>query len=141
MHFLYIQGLNLILFFQGLLEDLNVRIPSGTSSHTVLTLADKGFKRLDSYNSYGNHYVHLKIKVPIQLTKEQRELAEEFAHLEDETPGTVNGVERNSTRPRWRREHKQTPSESEDKEASSNQSAEEQNKSFFTKLKEKLLGK
>jgi len=80
-----------IIRIQGLYEDLNVRIPPGTSSHSVLTLTDRGFKRLDAASRRGDHYVHLKVKVPARLTDEQRDIIEEFAFLEKDTPGTITG--------------------------------------------------
>jgi len=83
-----------IIRVQSLTEDLNVRIHPGTSSHTVLTLAGRGIKRLEGYNSHGDHHVHIRIRVPVNLSTEQRELMEEFAFYEKDTPGTVNGVDK-----------------------------------------------
>lgn len=48
---------------QGLYDDLNVEIPKCTSSHTRLRLAGKGMKRVNSFG-YGDHYIHIKIKIP-----------------------------------------------------------------------------
>lgn len=48
---------------QGIYEDLTIKIPAGTSSHSRLRLAGKGLKRVDSYGT-GDHYVHFKIKIP-----------------------------------------------------------------------------
>jgi DnaJ homolog subfamily A member 3 len=48
---------------QGLFEDVKLKIPAGTSSHTRIRLANKGMKRISSYG-HGDHYVHLKIKIP-----------------------------------------------------------------------------
>ncbi len=42
-----------VIRIQGLYEDLNVRVPPGTSSHSVLTLSDRGFRRLDATNIKG----------------------------------------------------------------------------------------
>ena len=50
-----------VIRLQGLYEDLNVRVPPSTSSHSVLTLAGRGFRALDTHSSRGNHYVHLKV--------------------------------------------------------------------------------
>jgi len=82
-----------IIRIQGLYEDLNLRIPPGTSSHSVLTLSERGFKRLDSYRSQGDHYVHLKVRVPLNLTQEQLEIVREYAKTERDTPGTINGID------------------------------------------------
>jgi hypothetical protein len=29
-----------------------------------LTLDQRGFKALDAYTGYGNHYVHIRVKIP-----------------------------------------------------------------------------
>ena len=50
---------------------LNLYELDAYSSHSVLTLSERGFKRLDSYRSQGDHYVHLKVRVPLNLTEEQ----------------------------------------------------------------------
>lgn len=48
---------------QGLYENLSIKIPSGTGSHTRIRLTEKGISRVNSYGK-GDHYVHIKIKVP-----------------------------------------------------------------------------
>jgi len=83
-----------IIRVQTLTDDVNVRINPGTNSHTVLTLAGRGIKRMEGFNSHGDHHVHLRIKVPVNLSSEQRELMEDFAYYEKDTPGTVNGVDK-----------------------------------------------
>jgi len=83
-----------IIRLTGLHEDINLRIPAGTSSHTVMTLSGRGIKHMESYNTYGDHLVHLVIKMPTSLTQEQVELIREFAYTEKNTPGTVNGVDK-----------------------------------------------
>jgi len=83
-----------IIRLTGLHEDINLRIPAGTSSHTVMTLSGRGIKHMESFNMYGDHLVHLVIKMPTKLTKEQVELIREYAYTERDTPGTVNGVDK-----------------------------------------------
>jgi len=83
-----------IIRIQGLYEDLNIRIPAGTDSHTELTLAGRGLKHMEAYNTYGDHIVHLHIKLPVKLSVEQREALEDYARLETDTPGTINGVDK-----------------------------------------------
>lgn len=39
------------------------QIPSGCQADQVIRLQGKGIRRMNSY-SYGDHYVHIKIKVP-----------------------------------------------------------------------------
>jgi len=85
-----------IIRLKGLYEDLNLRIPAGTSSHAEMTLTGRGIKNMERYNSYGDHIVHIIIKLPVTLTEEQKDLIREYAYLEKNTPGTVNGVDRSS---------------------------------------------
>ena len=47
----------------GLYEDVTLKIPPGTSSHSRIRLANKGIRRIDSYG-HGDHYIQLKIRVP-----------------------------------------------------------------------------
>ncbi|XP_054158150.1 protein tumorous imaginal discs, mitochondrial-like [Oppia nitens] len=78
----------------GLYEDVTLKIPSGTSSHSRIRLSGKGIRRVDSYG-YGDHYIHLKIRVPQKLSPKQKALALVLAEL-DETnltsKGTTNGI-------------------------------------------------
>nr|XP_029507419.1 dnaJ homolog subfamily A member 3, mitochondrial-like [Oncorhynchus nerka] len=46
---------------------------------------------MNSY-SYGDHYVHIKIRVPKKLTRRQRSLLLSYAEEETDVEGTVNGV-------------------------------------------------
>lgn len=125
-------------FFQGLYEDLNVRVAPGTSSHSVLTLSERGFKNLNSHAGHGHHYVHLRVKIPVGLTREQREIIEEFAALETDTPGTVDLPTAAHTRRKERAEERQ-----EQKTASKEESVEkeeEEQLGFFGRLKKTFLG-
>ena len=85
-----------VIRVSGLYEDINLRIPAGTSSHTAMTLSDRGIKHMDSSNQFGDHVVHITIKMPTNLTEEQLELVREYALTERDTPGTVDGLERSS---------------------------------------------
>ena len=84
----------------GLHGDLNLRIPQGTSSHTEMTLSGRGIKHMDmdSYNLHGDHIFTIHIKMPVNMTEEQKEILREFAHLERDTPGTITGVDKSSFR-------------------------------------------
>jgi len=141
-----------IIRVQGLREDLNVRIPAGTSSHSILTLSGRGIKKMDTYSSHGDHYVHLRIKMPTSLTEEQKELMEEFAYYEKDTPGTVNGVDKSIFR-RRKSTPQQSPSQEENKSQQENKTQEhttgdkeEENKEegflskSLSKLKKSIFG-
>lgn len=51
----------------------------GTSSHSKIILNNKGMKRVNSYG-YGDHYVHIKIVVPKNLTNQQKALLQVRKH-------------------------------------------------------------
>uniref|UniRef100_A0A1A8DCY1 DnaJ homolog subfamily A member 3, mitochondrial n=1 Tax=Nothobranchius kadleci TaxID=1051664 RepID=A0A1A8DCY1_NOTKA len=76
---------------QGLYETVSMAIPAGCQADQVIRLQGKGIRRLNSY-SYGDHYVHIKIKVPKKLTRRQRSLLLSYAEEETEVQGSVNGV-------------------------------------------------
>lgn len=76
---------------QGIYDDIMLKIPAGTSSHTKIRLANKGVKRLNS-SGYGDHYVHIKIRIPQKMSDKQKALVQAYAELEDDTPGTVDGI-------------------------------------------------
>lgn len=121
-----------IIRIQGLYEDLNVRIPAGTSSHSVLTLTDRGFKS-PNYG-HGNHYVQLRVRIPTFLTSEQRKLIEEFAYLEKETPGTIEGIDKYGSRPKKKKAPKVDPIP---EETETSQEPEEK-PGFFQSMRKKL---
>ncbi|XP_065811723.1 dnaJ homolog subfamily A member 3, mitochondrial-like isoform X1 [Labrus bergylta] len=76
---------------QGLHETISIVIPPSCQPDQVIRLHGKGIRRMNSY-SYGDHYVHIKIKVPKKLTRKQRSLLLSYAEEEMEVQGTVNGV-------------------------------------------------
>ncbi|XP_064636963.1 protein tumorous imaginal discs, mitochondrial-like [Lineus longissimus] len=75
----------------GLYDDILLQIPAGTQSHTRIRLAGKGVSKVNSYG-YGDHYVHIKIKVPIKLDQKQKALLLAYAESEKGIQGTVTGV-------------------------------------------------
>merc|ERR1719221_2499387 len=126
-----------IIRITGLHEDINLRIPPGTSSHTEMTLSGRGIKHMESYNTRGDHIVLIMIKMPAYMTEEQKELIREYAFLEKDTPGTVNGVDRNSFIFR-RKKQEERGSKAESKEKTSTE-PEAQNNESETKSEEKGL--
>ncbi|CAF0853727.1 unnamed protein product [Rotaria sordida] len=75
----------------GIYEDHVLQIPPGTQSHQRFRLIGKGIKRLHSPGT-GDHYIHVKIKVPTRLTTEQKALILSFAELDKDVDGTINGL-------------------------------------------------
>ncbi|XP_056309092.1 LOW QUALITY PROTEIN: dnaJ heat shock protein family (Hsp40) member A3a [Danio aesculapii] len=76
---------------QGLYETVNLSIPVGTQTDQRIRLSGKGIPRVSGYG-YGDHYVHIKIKIPKMLTDRQRALMMSYAEDESDVEGTVNGV-------------------------------------------------
>jgi molecular chaperone DnaJ len=58
--------------------DVSLNIPPGSQPGQILRLKGKGMPRLNGYGR-GNQLVRLKIVVPTQLTKRQKEILEELA--------------------------------------------------------------
>ncbi|KAJ8786602.1 hypothetical protein J1605_006091 [Eschrichtius robustus] len=83
---------------QGLYETINVVIPPGTQSDQKIRMSGKGIPRINSYG-YGDHYIHIKIRVPKRLTSRQQSLILSYAEDETDVEGTVNGVTNTSTEP------------------------------------------
>lgn len=76
---------------QGIYENVNVEIPPGTGSHSKIRLRGKGIRKVHGVG-HGDHYVHVKIKVPQVLSHKQKALAVVLAEMETDTPGTIEGV-------------------------------------------------
>ncbi|XP_029918627.1 dnaJ homolog subfamily A member 3, mitochondrial-like isoform X1 [Myripristis murdjan] len=76
---------------QGLYDTISIVIPPSCPADQVIRLQGKGIRRMNSY-SYGDHYVHIKIRVPKKLTRRQRSLMLSYAEEETDVEGTVNGV-------------------------------------------------
>ncbi|MEE6497298.1 hypothetical protein FKM82_002703 [Ascaphus truei] len=81
---------------QGLYDPVNVAIPAGTQADQRIRIGGKGIARVNSYG-FGDHYIHLKIRVPRHLTDRQRALMLTFAEDETDVDGTVNGVTNTTT--------------------------------------------
>ncbi|XP_029015327.1 dnaJ heat shock protein family (Hsp40) member A3a isoform X4 [Betta splendens] len=81
---------------QGLYETLNLTIPAGVQSDHRIRLTGKGIARISGYG-FGDHYIHVKVKVPKTLTDRQRSLLMSYAEDETDVDGTVNGVTATTT--------------------------------------------
>jgi molecular chaperone DnaJ len=60
-----------------------LKVPAGTQPNTILRMRDKGMPHLSS-KARGDHYVHIEIETPTNLTKEQAEQLKKFARLRGE---------------------------------------------------------
>jgi DnaJ family protein A protein 3 len=75
----------------GIHENMTIDIPPGTGSHTRIKFKGKGIPKMNGAGA-GDHYVHIKVKVPSKLTPEQEAKLRAYAEVETETPGSVKGV-------------------------------------------------
>ncbi|MBI5045002.1 MAG: DnaJ domain-containing protein [Candidatus Levybacteria bacterium] len=57
--------------------EVTIKIPAGTQPETLIRLREKGIQRLRS-SSKGDHYVRIKIDIPKNISKKQREILEAF---------------------------------------------------------------
>ncbi|XP_068455686.1 dnaJ homolog subfamily A member 3, mitochondrial-like isoform X2 [Clinocottus analis] len=76
----------------GLHQTISILIPASCPADQVIRLQGKGIRRMNSF-SYGDHYAHIKIRVPKKLTRRQRSLLLRYAEDETEVTGSVNGVQ------------------------------------------------
>lgn len=61
--------------------DVEMMIPEGTQFGNILKLKNKGIKDIRSDN-YGDQFVHVEIKTPTKLSKEEKELYTKIKELE-----------------------------------------------------------
>ena len=69
----------------------SLKIPAGTQPNQVFRLRNKGVPFLDG-TGRGDHYVHVIVRIPANLTDEQRTLLEQLADLHGEVVPTEKGV-------------------------------------------------
>uniref|UniRef100_A0A4W4EMC8 DnaJ homolog subfamily A member 3, mitochondrial n=1 Tax=Electrophorus electricus TaxID=8005 RepID=A0A4W4EMC8_ELEEL len=81
---------------QGLYNTVDIMIPPGIQTDQTIRLGGKGIAHMGR-GGYGDHYVHIKVRVPRKLTRRQRELMLSFAQDETDVEGTVHGVTRPPT--------------------------------------------
>jgi len=65
-----------------------VKIPAGTQNGKQFRLKDKGMPMMRNRN-YGDLYIRAITEVPVSLTKEQKNLLEQFKKLEDEKTNPI----------------------------------------------------
>lgn len=57
--------------------DVDLKIPKGTQSHTVLKLSDKGAPKLNR-RGYGDQYVRVVVDIPARISRKEKRLWEEL---------------------------------------------------------------
>ncbi|XP_061882104.1 dnaJ homolog subfamily A member 3, mitochondrial-like isoform X1 [Entelurus aequoreus] len=122
---------------QGLHETISILVPAGCQADEVIRLQGKGIRRINSY-SYGDHYAHIKIRVPKKLTRKQRTLMLSYAEDENDVSGTVTGVKRSAAggdSASGASDKRSSSAEVEDKQPQQKQEEE----GFFSKLKKMFI--
>ncbi|XP_061882105.1 dnaJ homolog subfamily A member 3, mitochondrial-like isoform X2 [Entelurus aequoreus] len=121
---------------QGLHETISILVPAGCQADEVIRLQGKGIRRINSY-SYGDHYAHIKIRVPKKLTRKQRTLMLSYAEDENDVSGTVTGVKRSAggDSASGASDKRSSSAEVEDKQPQQKQEEE----GFFSKLKKMFI--
>ncbi|XP_056136635.1 dnaJ heat shock protein family (Hsp40) member A3b [Lampris incognitus] len=117
---------------QGLHETINIAIPAGCQADQVIRLQGKGIRIMNSY-SYGDHYVHIKIRVPKKLSHKQRSLMLRYAEEETDVQGTVNEV--NVSSGGGSSTADSSAGQTKEEERRDTQQKEEEEGGFFSKLK------
>ncbi|MCI4393334.1 hypothetical protein PGIGA_G00156300 [Pangasianodon gigas] len=113
---------------QGLYGTVDIAIPPGIQTDQKIRLGGKGIARVNGYG-YGDHYVHIKIKVPKKLTRRQRDLILSYAEEETDVEGSVNGVTRSAPG------SQHTAKESREEPKSDEEQPEKEEGGFFNRLK------
>ena len=80
-----------------------------------------------------------QVKIPTALTEEQKEIVREFARLERDTPGTVNGIHP-SEQGKTKRSKAEKTTESDTSKSDTSEEKEEVEEGFFQRWKKRLLG-
>ncbi|XP_028301257.1 dnaJ homolog subfamily A member 3, mitochondrial-like isoform X3 [Gouania willdenowi] len=111
----------------GLYETISFVVPPSCQAEQVIRLHRKGIRMLNRF-TYGDHYVHIKIKVPKKLTRRQHSLLISYAEDESHVYGTVNGVDPSAA-------GSSRTSGFDTKSSSAKTAEDKQEESFFTKLK------
>jgi molecular chaperone DnaJ len=58
-----------------------IKIPAGTQNGNQFRLKDKGMTRMGSDSPDGDLYIHTKIEVPVNISKRQRDIIQEFEDI------------------------------------------------------------
>ncbi|XP_060767353.1 dnaJ heat shock protein family (Hsp40) member A3b [Neoarius graeffei] len=114
---------------QGLYGMVDIAIPPGIQTDQKIRLGGKGIAQVNGYG-YGDHYVHIKVKVPKKLSRKQRDLILSYAELETDVDGSVNGVTRSASA-----SSQHAAKESEVDPRSNEEQPEKEEGGFFSRLK------
>ncbi|XP_017314426.1 dnaJ heat shock protein family (Hsp40) member A3b [Ictalurus punctatus] len=114
---------------QGLYGTVDIAIPPGIQTDQKIRLGGKGIARVNGYG-YGDHYVHIKVKVPKKLSRRQRDLILSYAEEETDVEGSVNGVTRSASA-----SSQHAAKESREDPKNDEEQPEKEEGGFFSRLK------
>ena len=63
--------------------DVTIKVPPGTQPGQVMRLKGNGAPRLGSPDQRGDHYVTINVKIPKNLSSDERALAEKLTDLKE----------------------------------------------------------
>ena len=69
-------------------------VPAGTQPNQILRLKGRGIKDLRK-GTPGDQYIHVQIKTPTKLSKEQKELLEKFRSVENKEDSFFDKFKKN----------------------------------------------
>ncbi|KAI3388262.1 hypothetical protein SNEBB_000703 [Seison nebaliae] len=120
--------------FRGLYGQSELKIPALTKSHSKFRLTGKGIKSVYS-SSYGDHYLHVEIKVPNKLSEEQKKLSLMLAATETDVNGQVNGLDEHNDEYVRQMDREKAFEEEEKQYDFSSASSNHNNLTLFQKIK------
>ena len=62
--------------------EVTIKVPPGTQPEQVMRLKGNGAPVLGDTNKRGDHYVTMKIEIPSNVSKEEKELVEQLRELQ-----------------------------------------------------------
>lgn len=71
--------------------DVTIKVPPGTQPEQVMRLKGNGAPVLGDAKKRGDHYVTMKIEIPSDISKEERELMEQLQALREKKAGKKSG--------------------------------------------------
>ncbi|KAL7477048.1 hypothetical protein ACHAW6_002866 [Cyclotella cf. meneghiniana] len=71
--------------------EVTIKVPPGTQPEQVMRLKGNGAPILGNASNRGDHYVTMKVEIPSNVSKEEKELVEKLQKLQDKKAGKKSG--------------------------------------------------
>lgn len=72
---------------------MEIKVPAGTQPDQKLRLKGKGVSRLNNAKMRGDAYIAIKVKIPTQISAQERELLEKLSEMVDKRSHSSAGGE------------------------------------------------